>query len=72
MRSLQAVTLAILLACAAAAAPEGAADPSTDKACAAALTVLDRCIAAGPTPSGNVGLRCCALLESFTAHGCMW
>lgn len=77
MRSLRAVTLAIVLACAAAAgAPEGvAADPApaaADKACSAALTVLDRCIAAGPTASGDVGHRCCALLESFTAHGCMW
>lgn len=71
MRLLAAAALLALCACAAAADPATAAVEARGRACRAALGVLRRC-AFSSASHEELRTRCCSLLDTFTANGCLW
>lgn len=71
LRLLAAATLLALCAAAAAADPATAAVEARQRACRAALGVLRRCAFSSATRE-QLRDRCCSLLDTFTAHGCLW
>ena len=72
MRLLAAAALLALCACAAAADPATAtAVAARQRACRAALGVLRRC-AFSSANREELRTRCCSLLDTFTANGCLW
>jgi hypothetical protein len=70
MRLLAAAALLALCACASAADPATAAVDARQRACRAALGVLRRCAFSSSTHE-ELRTRCCSLLDTFTANGCL-